>query len=284
MENYIEIENTLKAERDRFVDAWGRISNARIRKTQTNGFGLKAKYPLLIALCILVIAAVLVVQFVFAQYDVWYIVCECIILLSMCAAVVLLSISWNVTLKNAKLAETIEYYNGSIKCVTSEISGGGKKVEWEQARFYFLGEDRAELFDGGEKVYQPFVYKKMRGHSRNYVLLDGETLAANFIDGATVVKQEGGVTELNNGFRYKITDGNLEWFEIKGMYSECYENNFPIYAPLTTSKSYVFRYEFEEINRKNYHMILPEITRYAAEFYFVDLPKDDNILIEDLKK
>lgn len=284
MQNYIDIENSIKEVRSRFVSAWEGISNARIKKTQRNGFGLKAKYPILIALCVLAIAAVLVVQFVFAQYDVWYIVPECIILLAMSVAVVLLAISWNITLKNAKRAETIEYYNGNIKCVTSEIAGGGKKVEWENARFYFLGADKAELFDGGSKVYQPFVYKKMRGHSRNYALLDGETLAVNFIDGAEVIKQDGGVTELNNGFKFKITDGKLEWFEIKGMYSECYENNFPIYAPFTTSRYYVFRYEFEEINRKNYHMILPEITRYAAEFYFVDLPKDDNILIEDLKK
>lgn len=281
---YNDIERTLAEERERFIAAWEKISNARIKKTQRNEFGLKGKYPLLIAASLFVIAAILVVQFVFAQFDVWYIICECIIVLTMSGSVILLSISWRITLKNAKCAEIIEYYAGDIKCVTSEITGGGRKVEWEEARFYFLGDDRAELFDGGAKQYQPFIYKKVRGHSRNYVLLDGKTLAINFIDGAIVTKREGGVTEFNNGFKFKVTDGNLEWFEIKGMYSECYENNFPLYAPLTASRSYVFRYEFEEINRKNYRMILPEIVRAAAEYYFIEPPKDPNILIENLKQ
>ncbi len=270
--------------RERFLAAWSEIKNARIKKTQYSGFGLKAKYPLLMALCAVVIAGLLVPQFILKMYDVWYIVCEVIIILAMCGAIWLLAISWKYTIMNAKCSETIEYYNGGIKCVMSEIAGGGRKVEWEKARFYFVGEDKAELFDGGAKQYRPFVYKKIRGHSRNYVLLDGETIAVNFIDGARVKSEENGVTELDNGFRFETQGTTLKWFEIKGMYSECYENNFPIYAPLTTGRSYIFRYEFETVNRENYTMLLPQITRLAAEYYFTELPKDPNILIEDLKK
>lgn len=47
----------------------------------------------------------------------------------------------------------------------------------------------------------------------------------------------------------------------------------------------MFRYEFEQIDRPNFRLILPEITLEACKMYFLELPsdKDPDVLIEDLK-
>lgn len=275
---YAEIEARLNAAKSRFSEAWESVENARIVKTQRNGFALRFKYPLLISFCLLVIAAVFVVQFVFAQFDALYIVCECIIVLAMAVGIFVLSVSWFWNVRNAKCAEVIDYLRSEPKCVVSEIAGGGMKVEWEEARFYFRG-DQAELFEGGVKEYRPFVYKKMRGHSRNYALLDLEALTANFFDGATVVSEENDTTALSSGFRFHLSDGKLDWFEIEGMYSECYENNLPIFALFGASKSYVFRYAFTELNRKHYRMVLPDIVRDACKYYFLEEPRGEGVVI-----
>ena len=286
MNAYLEIEQRLDAAKERFSSAFDAVKNARIVKTQRNNFALRCKFPLLMLLCVVGIVAVLVFQLMFRQFDALYIVCECIIIVALTAFFVLLAISWSINLKNAKCAEVIEYYNGKTKCLMSEITGGGRKVEWSEARFFFSKKDEAELFEGGAKTYSPFSYKKIRGHSRNFVLLSSEAIVSNFFVGAEVIGEEDGIVALSSGFRFCEKDGALAWFEIQGMYSECYENNFPIYAPLSASPSYLFRYEFNSINRKNYKMILPEITRDACKYYFLRLPSDadENVLIQDLKK
>ena len=286
MAGYLEIEARLTEAKKRFSDAFDAVENARIIKTQRNDFALRCKFPLLMLLCLVGIAAVIVFQILLEQFDAMYIVCECIIIVALTAFFVLLAVSWSINLKNAKCAEIIEYYNGKTKCLTSEVTGGGRKVEWSEARFYFSRKGEAELFEGGAKTYSPFAYKKIRGHSRNYVLLSSAAIVANFFEGAEVLGDADGVVSLSSGFRFRATDGVLAWFEIQGMYSECYENNFPIYAPLSASSSYLFRYEFDSVNRKNYKIILPEITRDACKYYFLRLPSDadGNVLIEDLKK
>lgn len=286
MAGYIEIEERLGEVKERFRSAFDGISNARILKTQRNNFAIRAKYLLLMLLCVIGISAVVAFQILWKQFDGLYIVCECIIIVALLTFLGLLSVSWRVTLKNAKCTEIIRYYNGKTKCLLSDVSGGGKKAEWSEARFYFSKKGEAELFEGGAKTYSPFSYKKIRGHARNYVLLDSAALIANFFDNAEVLADEDGIVTLSGGFRFKTKDGVLEWFEIYGMYSECYENNFPIYAPLSMSPNYVFRYEFSDINRKNYKIILPEITTDACNYYFLKPPSeaDENVLVQDLKK
>lgn len=286
MTGYLDIEQRLGEAKAEFRAAFDAVENARIKKTQRSDFALRFKFPLLMLLCLVGIGAVVIFQIVWKQFDALYIVCECIILLALSAFFVLLAISWSINLKNARCTEIIEYYNGKTKCLTSEITGGGQKVEWSEARFYFSRKGQAELFEGGSKTYSPFTYKKIRGHARNYVLLSADALIANFFEGAEVLDDTDGVVSLSSGFRYGIRGGIIEWFEIRGMYSECYENNFPLYAPLSASPSYVFRYEFSAVNRKNYKIILPEITRDACKFYFLKLPSeaDANVLVQDLKK
>lgn len=285
VKGYLDIEKSISEAKRRFTDAFLGIRNARIKKTQRNDFALRFKYPLLILLCVVCMAAVIVFQVMWQQTDWLYIVCESVIGVGLVAFIVLLSVSWRYTVMNARRAETIEYYNGKIRCVSSVVAGGGRKAEWEEARFFFTPKGEFELFEGGQKTYSPFVFKKFRGHSRNYVLLDAEAIVANFFEGAEVVSDDGRNVALSSGFRFCVEDGVLRYFEIEGMYSECYENNFPIYAPFTVSSSYVFRYEFEQIDRPNFRLILPEITREACKMYFLELPsdKDPDVLIEDLK-
>ena len=270
---------------ERFAKAFGSIRNARIIKRQANNFALKFKYPLLMLICIAVIALLVVFQVILQQFDVIYIVCESIIIVFMVAFIALFAVSWKINLQNASCAEIIEYYyDGETKCLYSTVAGGGSKAEWKEARFYFYGEDQAELFEGGEKIYQPFVYKKVRGHARNFALLSLEALLTNFFENAEVLEEDENHVSLSSGFRFYMNGDRLVRFEIDGMYSECFENNFPIYAPLAMSKSYTFTYEFEEINRENYSMILPEIVRYACDYYFLPLPKANGLYIENNKK
>lgn len=286
MAGYVEIEQQLADAKTRFKTAFDGVENARIVKTQRNNFALRFKFSLLMLLCLVGIAAVIIFQILLNQFDVLYIVCECIIITALTAFFVLLAVSWRLNLRNAKCAEIIEYYNGKTKCIYSEIAGGSFKVEWADARFFFTPKGDAELFEGGSKTYSPFSYKKIRGHSRNYVLLDADAIIANFFEGAEVLDDADGVVTLSGGFRFKTVGDTIEWFEIIGMYSECYENNFPIWAPLSASGAYTFRYEFTSVNRRNYKIILPEITRDACKYYFLRSPADadDNVLIEDLKK
>ena len=285
-QSYIEIEKSLTEAKTRFSDAFDGIRNARIIKTQRSEFGLKFKYPLLILLCLICMAALVVFQVLLRQTDWLYIVCESVIGVGLVIFICLLAVSWRYTILNARCAEVIEYYNGKIKLVTSTVAGGGRKVEWEEARFFFTPKNEFELFEGGQKTYSPFLFKKIRGHSRNYVLLDSAAIMANFFEGAEVTSDDGVNVALSSGFRFGIREGVLEYMEIEGMYSECYENNFPVYAPFTVSPSYVFRYDFTLIDRENYRPVLPEITREACRMYFLDLPsaKDDNILVENLKQ
>ncbi len=282
--DYIEIEEKLSDARTRFADAFGAIKNARIIKKQANNFALRFKYVLLMLLCVAGIADVVVFQVVLRQFDPLYIVCECVIIVALTAFIVLLAISWRINLQNAACCEIIDYYNGGIKCLYSTVAGGGSKVEWEAARFYFTKKGEAELFEGGAKEYRPFVYKKIRGHARNYVLLSAEAILANFFDGSEVTSDDGETVTLSSGFSFTVRGGTLVRFEITGMYSECYENNFPLYAPLSASSSYTFTYEFTEVNAPGFRLILPEIVRDACRFYFLTPPSDENIHIEDLKK
>ncbi len=282
--DYIGIEKQLADAKARFKSAFDGIENAQIIKSQYNRFALRFKYPLFIFLCLLVIAALIVVQVVLSQFDPLYIVCECIIIAALTAFMALLAVSWKINLQNSVCTEMMEYYAGEEKCIYSQIAGGNSKVEWQAARFFFTKKGEAELFEGGEKQYSPYVYKKIRGHARNFVLLSSDALISNFFDGAEVLCDDGETVALSSGFRFTIKGGVLERFEIDGMYSECYENNFPLFAPLASSGSYTFVYEFRDVNAKGYAMILPEIVRTACDYYFIKLPRDPNILVEDLKK
>ena len=281
MNVYDEAEKALGEARAAFADAFGRVKNAKIIKSQRNDFAMRLKYPLLILACLAIAAAVVVMQVVFSQYDALYIVCECVICLAMAATIVLLSITWHITRLNARAAETITYYvgeNGSPILYT-EITKGGCKVEWKDACLYFRG-DAAELFEGNGKQYDPFLYKKVRGHSRGYALLDCGNLTETFFKGCEVTEAEGGKYRLSSGFSFEVAaDGTLSRFAIDGMYNECYENNFPLYAIFSVSRRYLFSYEFTEVNAPNFRMHLPEITRTACEFYFVDPPEDPKVVV-----
>lgn len=281
MKSYSEIEKELAAAREEFKAAFDGVENAVIKKSQVNKFALRFKYPLLIALCLVIVAAVIVFQVIWKQYDVVYFVSEAVIGVAFAAFIVLLSVTWRYTIKNAKCAERIAYYKGGekgVKCLYTEITGGGQKVEWEQARFYFKGNE-AELFEGNGKIYNPYLYKKIRGHSRGYALLDSDALLQTFFNGSEVLSSANGTTTLSSGFTYTLKNGQLKSFTIEGMYDECYENNFPLIAPLSLSRFYVFRYEFSQINVPNFRLRLPDITRRACEFYFVQPPEDDRIVV-----
>lgn len=281
MKSYTDIEKELAAARDEFSGAFNAVENAVIVKSQSNKFALRFKYPLLIALCLLIVAAIVVFQVIWKQYDVIYFVCEGIIGVAFAAFIVLLSVTWHYTVKNSKCVERITYYKGGekgVKCLYTEITGGGQKAEWEQARFYFKGNE-AELFEGNGKIYNPFLYKKIRGHSRGYALLDSDALLQTFFNGSEVVSSENGTTVLSSGFSFTVENGVLKNFTIEGMYNECYENNFPLYAPLSVSRYYTFRYEFTRVNVPNFRLHLPDVTSQACEFYFVQPPEDDHIVV-----
>ncbi len=281
MKSYSEIEKELACARDEFKAAFDGVENAVITKSQVNKFALRFKYPLMIALCLFIVAAVVVFQVIWKQYDVVYFVCEGIIGVAFAALIVLLSITWHYTVKNAKCAERMTYYKGGdkgVKCVYTEITGGGQKVEWEQARFYFKANE-AELFEGNGKIYNPYLYKKIRGHSRGYALLDSDFILQVFFNGCEVISSVDGTTALSSGFSYTAKNGKLIGFVIEGMYDECYENNFPLFAPFSVSRSYTFRYDFSQVNVPNFRLYLPDITRQACEFYFVQPPEDSRIVV-----
>ena len=115
MKSYTDIEKELAAARDEFSGAFNAVENAVIVKSQSNKFALRFKYPLLIALCLLIVAAIVVFQVIWKQYDVIYFVCEGIIGVAFAAFIVLLSVTWHYTVKNSKCAERITYYKGGEK-------------------------------------------------------------------------------------------------------------------------------------------------------------------------
>ena len=86
-------EKQLADAKARFKSAFDGIENAQIIKSQYNRFALRFKYPLFIFLCLLVIAALIVVQVVLSQFDPLYIVCECIIIAALTAFMALLAAS-----------------------------------------------------------------------------------------------------------------------------------------------------------------------------------------------
>ncbi|MBR6788960.1 MAG: hypothetical protein IKM44_04050 [Clostridia bacterium] len=271
--------------KDRFSNAFKKVENARIMKSQVNDFAVKFKYPIFMLVCLAVITALVVFQVIAKQFDLIYIISECVIISFLIALIVLLAISWKVNLQNATCAEIIDYYvKDGKKCVCSSLPNGNYKVEWDKAKFFFTKKDEAELFESCDKDYTPFVYKKVRGHARNYALLDLEALLATFFEGATVTEATEEYVTLSSGFTFFDSDGVLTKFEINGMYSECFENNFPLYAPLSVSKSYKFTYEFTEINKSGYKMILPEIVRVACDYYLLPLPDITGVYVENNKK
>ena len=281
MNVYEQAERELSEAREAFSSAFGGTENAAVIKSQRNDFALRFKYPLLMLVCAVIVAAVVVIQVVFKQFDALYIVCECIICLAMAACIVLFAITWYITRRNARAAEAITYYSPEPgkRFLYTEIAGGGEKIEWADACLYLRG-DAAELFEGNGKQYSPFLYKKVRGHSRGYALFDLGNILGNFMDGCDVISHEGNVWRLSSGFSFAVAeDGTLAYFEIKGMYDECYENNFPLYAPFSVSRSYVFTYRFTAVNAPNFRMHLPDITRTACDFYFVPPPDDPRIVV-----
>lgn len=281
MNVYGQAENELAAAREAFSAAFGGVRNAKIVKSQRNDFAVRFKYPLLMLACAAIVAAVIVIQVVFSQYDPIYIICEAVICIAMAISVVLLAITWRITVLNASCAETITYYSpeSGAKCLYTAVTKGGKKVEWAEACLYLRGSD-AELFEGNGKEYNPFIYKKVRGHSRGYALLDLGNLLGNFFSGCDVLSSDGKEWKLSSGFAFGIgEDGNLSYFTIDGMYNECYENNFPLYAPFPVSGRYLFTYRFTEVNNPGFRMHLPELTRTACEFYFVPPPDDPHIVV-----
>ena len=281
MNVYEQAESELNAAREAFKSAFGGIKNAKVIKSQRNGFALKFKYPLLMLVCAAIVAAVIAIQIVFEQYDPIYIICECIICLAMTISIVMFAITWRITILNAGCAETIVYYapDDGVKCLYTTVTKGGEKIEWTEACLYLRGNE-AELFEGNGKQYDPFLYKKVRGHSRGFALLNCGNLIANFFNGCDVISHDGGKWELSSGFSFFVDEnGLLSWFSIDGMYNECYENNFPLYAPFSVSRQYVFTYRFTEVNVPNFRMHLPELTRTACEFYFVNPPEDPRIII-----
>lgn len=281
MNAYEQAEKELEGARKAFKDAFDSIRNAKITKSQRNEFAMRFKYPLSMAVCAAVIAAIVVIQVVFAQYDWLYIVCEAVICVAMVSAIVILSVTWFYTRRNAKAAERITYYSPEegVRYLYTAITGGGEKVEWADASLYLRGNE-AELFEGNGKEYNPYLYKKIRGHSRGYVFLSSENLLGNFFSGYEVLSREGGAWKLSSGFSFKLgEDGRLLEMEIKGMYNECYENNFPLVALFPVSRSYTFTYKFSEVNVPNFRMYLPEVTRTACEFYFIPPPQDKGIVV-----
>ncbi len=281
MNVYEQAEKELSEAREAFSSAFGDIRNAKITKTQRNDFALKFKYPLCMLVCIAIVAAIVTIQIVFSQYDWLYIVCEAVICLAMAAAVALLAVTWRVTRRNAKLAETITYYSPEpgVRYMHTVINGGGEKVEWAAACLYLRGSE-AELFEGNGKEYNPYIYKKVRGHSRGYALFSLDNILGNFFSGCSVISRGENVWKLSSGFTFALgEDGRLLRFTIDGMYNECYENNFPLVALFPVSRRYTFTYTFRDVNDPGFRMYLPENTRAACEFYFVPVPEDAHIVV-----
>lgn len=281
MNVYEQAEKRLSEAREAFSSAFSGVKSAVVIKSQRNDFAMRLKYPLLMLVCAAIIAAVVTLQIVFSQHDPLYIVCECIICVAMVASMVLFSITWHITRRNAKCAEKITYYSPAPgkHFMYTEVTGGGEKVEWADACLYLRGND-AELFEGGGKQYDPFLYKKVRGHSRGFALFDLANILENFMNGCEVTSCEDGKWRLSSGFGFDIAaDGTLSGFYIEGMYNECYENNFPLFAPFSVSRTYTFGYRFTEVNAPNFRMRLPDITRTACDFYFVPPPDDPLIVV-----
>ena len=69
MNVYDEAEKALGEARAAFADAFGRVKNAKIIKSQRNEFAMRLKYPLLMLACFAIVAALVVMQVVFANYD-----------------------------------------------------------------------------------------------------------------------------------------------------------------------------------------------------------------------
>lgn len=280
---YTDIEQNLAAVTDIFATAFDKVENARIVKSQVNTFGLKLKFPLIVVLSLALIAGIIIMQIAFSQYDVLFIVCEAIIIVALAIIIAVSVPTFIITLKNAACAEVIHYLGGKNRCLLTEVTRGGTKAEWSDASFYFTDKD-IELIEGGKKEYQPFLYKKIRGHSRGYALLDSAAIIKNFFEGAEVIYAEDGEYRLSSGFCFKIDYDQLIWFEINGMYSECYEHNFPLYAFMPTSKSYVFRYTFTEVNVANFTIRMPDEIREACAYYFIQPPEIDKVIVPDLKR
>lgn len=274
---YLDDQKALSDAAERFRAAFGGIENAVVLKSQKNAFGLYVKYPLLIFLCAAVVAAVFIVQFVFSYFDAMYIVCEVVLTAGLAFVIILLVRTWLVVIKNAGLAEEITYYNGEVKCLVTTVSGGGKKIEWEDASLYING-DSFELIESKTKKYNPIFYKKIHGHSRGYKFFNCDALVSTFFgDNATVLSDDGRAVELSSGFKFGIEYGVLKYIELTGFYDECYENNFPILSISAQSKSYTFRYEFTQVNVPNFRLILPDRTKECAKLFFAELPEDKNI-------
>lgn len=286
---YIDDEKRAREAAEKFAAAFNKIENAAVYKSQKNTFGLYVKFPLFMFLLALLLTAVIILQVMLSLYDPIYIVCEVVIFVSSVFLYVVFIRTWLLTIKNAKLAEKITYYNGKKKCMVTEITGGGSKIEWADASLYMKGDD-FELIESDKKEYNRFFYKKLHGHSRGFRLFDAETIVKAFFDGATVIpsddtvvndadKNNGEVIRLSSGFSYCIEYGSLKYFEIDGFYDECYENNFPIMSIKPQSKSYVFRYDFTAINTPNFRLVLPDRAAEGAKLFFVNLPDDNNIVV-----
>lgn len=278
MQQYLKEEEAAAEAAKRFTAAFGGIKNAVVRKSQKNMFGLYVKYPLFVALCLGAIAAVFILQFAFSLFDAMYIVCEIILAAGLVFVSAVLLRTWAVVIRNATLAEEIVYYNGGVKCMVTSVSGGGKKVEWEDASLY-LHNDDFELIESKTKQYNPLFYKKIHGHSRGFAFFDAGALVSTFFDGANVVSDNNGETVMSTGFKFKTEYGVLKYIEVTGFYDECYENNFPIMTISAQSKSYTFRYEFSDVNVPNFRLILPDRTKEGAKLFFLTLPADKNIYI-----
>ena len=147
MNVYEQAERELSEAREAFSSAFGGTENAVVIKSQRNDFALRFKYPLLMLVCAVIVAAVVVIQVVFRQFDALYIVCECIICLAMAACIVLFAITWHITRRNARAAEAITYYSPEPgkRFLYTEIAGGGEKIEWADACLYLL-----DHYDGND--------------------------------------------------------------------------------------------------------------------------------------
>ena len=276
---YLEEEKGCREAAGKFAAAFDGVNNAVIMKSQVNGFGLKVKYPLLITLCLLAVAAVFVLMFSLRLFDVMFIVCVVIITAVMLFFATLLVRTWLITIKNSKLAEKITYYRGKNVWLVAEITGGGRKIEWDGISFYIKGDD-FELVESPTKQYNPYFYKKLHGHSRGHKLLKSETIVKAFFDGATVLSDDGNIVCMSSGFKFCVEHGTLKYFEIEGFYDECYENNFPLLSIKPQSRSYVFRYDFTAVNVPNFRLILPDRSVECAKLFFTEIPRDDkNIFI-----
>ena len=273
---YLEEEKKCREAAERFTAAFSKVENAIVFKSQSNYFGVKIKYPLLLSLCVLLVTVIFVFQFTFELYDFMFIICEVVTVGAMVFFFVLIVKTWFLTMKNAKIAEKMIYYNGDKKCLVTEITDGGTKIEWNGASLYMSGDD-FELIESKDKKYYPYFYKRIHGHSRGFRLFNPDNIIGMFFNGATVLSDENGKTVMSSGFTFTIEYDSLKEFEIIGFYDECYENNFPVMSISTQSKNYVFKYEFAAVNVPNFRLILPERSKECAKLFFLELPKDRNI-------